>query len=531
VSRYYIFRNFTLESFFANLDATYSPYGDVLSFDNEYEAYIWFYHPPFKANVDELVNELRDYSVKLELVRAKLTSAQTLILFQLDEMLFFKYTEEDRGVQEAVTHFNEHCRRLAVENSNIKTVSLVDFARQYALNDLIDWKFYYLSQMNFNPKLAGDFQRWFTGKRRAIEGKRKKCLALDLDNTLWGGVLGEEGVNGIQLGNTYPGNAYRDFQAALLEASRRGVILAVCSKNNEEDVFELWRTHPALLLTQEHFAAWRINWQEKHHNLQEIAEELNIGLNSFVFLDDNPVERELVKSYLPEVIVPDFPTKPYLLREFFQRLYEEHFYLYQTTKEDLAKTAQYSQNSERRAFQQQFSSIEDYWRNLEMEFTISVVGPANIARIAQMTQKTNQFNLTTKRYVESELDSIAQSGGWVHCLSVKDKFGDNGITAVSIVTFENQATAVLDSYLLSCRILGRGIETAFLKELLNRLYFSGVRTVKAAFLPTAKNQQVESFYEKLGFEVITQGDNDEKLYQLEMKTIFTGETYYKLISE
>ena len=531
MSTYYVFRNFTLEGYFANLDATFSPYGDVLSFENNYPTYIWFYHPPFKANADELVNELHDYPAKLALVREKLTAAETLILFQLDATLFFTYTETDRRVQIAVNEFNEHCQQLAAENHNIKTVPFADFTKRHALKDLIDWKFYYLSQMNFNPKLARNFQQWFAAQLRALAGTRKKCLVVDLDNTLWGGVLGEDGVHGIQLGNTYPGNAYRDFQASLLAASQHGVILAVCSKNNEEDMLEVWRDNPNLLLKQKHFAARRINWQEKHRNLQELAEELNIGLDSIVFVDDNPVERELVKTYLPEVTVPDFPTKPYLLQEFFQQLYEEHFYLYQTTNEDLAKTAQYAQNAERRVLQQQFASREDYWRNLEMEFTISAVSPANIVRIAQMTQKTNQFNLTTKRYVESQIDGIAQTGGWVHCLSVKDKFGDNGITAVSIVTFENPATAVMDSYLLSCRILGRGIETAYLQEILNRLHQNGVTTIKATFLPTAKNKQVESFYETLGFTLVAQNEQGEKQYQLQMKEPFVSERYYKLISE
>lgn len=531
MSSFYIFRNFTLERFFSNLNATYSPYGDVTDFVDNYETYIWLYHPPFKVNAEELVNELEDYRAKIEFIRRRLAIQKTLILFQLDETVFFSLTEEDNRVQRAVADFNQHCAQLAAEYANVKTVAFVDFAKHYALRDLIDWKFYYLSQMNFNPKLAQAFQHWFAGRLRALNGMRKKCLVLDLDNTLWGGVLGEDGINGIQLGHTYPGNAYRDFQAALLAATHHGVILAACSKNNEADVQEAWRDHPNMLLRQSHFAACRINWQEKHHNLQELAEELNIGLDSFVFLDDNPVERDFVKAYLPEVTVPDFPDKPYLLQEFFQRIYEEYFYTYQTTNEDAVKTAQYAQNAERRTFQLQFDSLEDYWRNLEMELTMSVVSPANITRLAQLTQKTNQFNLTTNRYSENELEAFAQAGNWVRCLSVKDKFGDNGITAVCIVTFEDRTTATIDSYLLSCRILGRGIETAYLKELLNQLYDCGVRTVNAEFIPTAKNKQVETFYEKLGFAVLEQSADGRKQYQLKLRKRFDSGSYYKITNQ
>jgi FkbH-like protein len=182
----------------------------------------------------------------------------------------------------------------------------------------LDWKYYYISQSLITPKLNASFNEWFERKLAAIQGKRKKCLVLDLDNTLWGGILGEDGIEGIKISDTYPGLAFRDFQESILEAANNGVILAVCSKNNEEDVLDVWEKHPYLILRQKHISAYRINWQDKATNIQELADELNIGLDSMVFIDDNPAERTRVQQTIPEVVVPDFPEHPHQMSAFFK---------------------------------------------------------------------------------------------------------------------------------------------------------------------------------------------------------------------
>lgn len=529
MKRYYIFRNFTLESYFSNLDASFSGYGDILNFPKNHDYYIWFYHPPYKTNQSQLVDEINDYSIKLSLLADNINKSSTFVIIQLSARLLFYFTEESRwAIEEAVYQFNKITHELSKKYSNIKILSLDGFINLYTPEELINWKYYYLSQMIFSPSLSSEFQKWFGLRLDAINNIRKKCLVLDLDNTLWGGVLGEDGVNGIRVGNTYPGSAFRDFQLDLLEASKHGVILTICSKNNEADVLEAWEKNPYLVLKKEHFSAWRINWKEKYINIQEIATELNIGLDSVVFIDDNPVERDMVKNYLPEVVVPDFPKHPYFIHDFFQQTYNTYLYAYKLTSEDSKKTKQYIENRERSKIKQQFASMEDYWKSLEMILSIEPLSDVNVARIAQMTQKTNQFNLTTKRYSETDITSF-KNKGLVYCLSVKDKFGDNGITALCIVTVDSQV-ATIDSYLLSCRILGRGVEKVFISSILNILYSRKIHTVRASYIKTAKNSQVANFYDQLGFSVdpLSKGDDNEKKYILEMSNPLKKYSYCKV---
>jgi FkbH-like protein len=282
--------------------------------------------------------------------------------------------------------------------------------------------------------------------------------------------LGEDGIAGIKLGNSYPGKAYHDFQVNILDASKNGVILAVCSKNNENDILDAWEKNPYTVLKSTHFAAYRINWQNKATNILELAKELNIGLDSLVFLGDNPVARNLIRTIIPEVAVPEFPEQPYNLSIFFKQVYEEYFQIHALTNEDKSKTEQYLANTQRTQFQKTFTSLEDYFANLKMELNIQQATAFNIPRIAQMTQKTNQFNLTTKRYTETEIYEFLADKNLVWCLNVKDKFGDNGLTATCIVILNASGKeATIDSYLLSCRILGRGIENAFLAWIINYL--------------------------------------------------------------
>jgi FkbH-like protein len=357
--------------------------------------------------------------------------------------------------------------------------------------------------------------------------KRKKCLVLDLDNTLWGGVLGEDGINGVALGGDYPGKVFLLFQQQILGLSRQGIILAVCSKNNIEDVRKMWNEHPDTALREEHFAALRINWHNKADNIREMAEELNIGLDSFVFLDDSPSERELVKRFLPEVAVPDFPAQVYMLPVFFKQTVEQYFSIYALTDEDKTKTEQYKTNAQRANAQRSFSDMDEYLRWLEIELTIADVNELTLARAAQMTQKTNQFNLTTRRYTDAGLRHKLASGSRIFTLSVRDRFGDSGITGLCIIDLAEE-TALIDSLLLSCRILGKCIEDAFFNYILNQLKKQGIQTVKALYIPTVKNIQVKDFYDRQGFQKITE-DDDCAVYTMNISLHdFEVKPYFKI---
>ena len=523
----FVFRNQTVEPFFGYDGMTYSGYDDISVVPQDDDRYIWFYQVPVNADSVQLAQEIESFNAKLDLV-LNAAGDKPFIIFSLVNLFKLRLTGNETAVEEAIADFNSHAVQLAATRKNVKWVDFGEFTSRYDAYMLLNWKYYFMSQTMLNPKLAHDFQAWWERVQAECVLQRKKCLVLDLDNTLWGGVLGEDGVDGIQLGGDYPGKAYSYWQKALLQLSHHGVILAVCSKNNESDVQEAWDKNTAMVLKREHFGALRINWQDKVTNLQAMAEELNIGLDSMVFVDDNPAERELVKQLLPQVEVPDFPEKPYQLMSFFKSLVDKYFRIYAVTAEDLAKTSQYRANALRKAEQSRFTDLEDYLYSLDIAIDIMPADNHNLLRIAQMTQKTNQFNLTTRRYTEDQIQQCINQGWHVFCMAVRDRFGDNGITGTVFLEPLDDVTVAVDTLLLSCRILGRGIEEAFFKTVLNLLRLEGYRKVKASYLPTTKNGQTADFFDRMGMTCVTCDDDGKKSYEMALEGIFEIKNYYNI---
>lgn len=520
---YFVFRNNTVERFFPK-EYQFSGYDDISKIPADTDGYVWFYQVPIKFEQEVLVDEITGYAQKFGFVLSQIDASKTVVALTMEWLYSVPFTDDDHRLRMAIDNYNKTLFELSVQYQNLKVIDLSEFTRRYPASELIDWKFYFISQMGLSAKLSKDFKAWYTKKLESIALKRKKCLVLDLDNTLWGGVLGEEGIEGIQIGGDYPGKAFLYFQEALLELSKSGVILTICSKNNEQDVLDAWEKNPFLVLKKEHFATYRINWTDKATNIKEMAEELNLGLDSFVFVDDNPTERELIKQLLPMVEVPDFPTQPYELPMFFQKLVEDYFKVYSITDEDKKKTQQYKANASRAQEQRNFGDFTDFLRSLDIQMTIEQANEFNIQRIAQMTQKTNQFNLTTKRYTDADIRKFLQEGWKIWCLSVADKFGDNGITGCIMVNGNE-----IDTLLLSCRILGKGIEHAFLKKVLSLLCEDGVDEVKAAYLPTLKNHQVSDFYDKNGFAVLSEEPDGAKQYAISLADAnLETEEYYHI---
>lgn len=333
----------------------------------------------------------------------------------------------------------------------------------------------------------------------------KKCLVLDLDNTLWGGIAGEDGISGVRLDLSGPGRCYYDFQEEILNLYDKGILLALNSKNNQEDALEIIEKHPNMLLRKRHFSCLKINWQNKAANLKEIADELNIGLDSLVFFDDNPVEREYIKRAFPQVTVVDVPNDPGRYCEVLKGIPE--FEKLDVTEEDRKRNEMVEQNHKRLQNQQLFQSLEEYLAYLGTEITVSKADDFNIPRISQLTQKTNQFNMTTKRYQVSDIKKMLVSGDHlVYCCSVSDRFGDNGITGCCIVKLEG-STAVIDTFLLSCRVLGRNVEFAFLVDIIKKLKELDMEKVVAEYLPTEKNKANSGFYEMAGFTAVSTDEN------------------------
>lgn len=507
---YFVFRNNTIEPFFPD-SFSFSGYDDISLIPRDAEGYLWFYQIPFILNRKILVDTIKSYADKFSFVLEQIEDKKNFVALTMDEYYSVSFTDDDYHLITTIAQYNQVLFDAAESRSNMKVLDIRDFLSSYKRSDLIDWRFYFMSQMGLNPRLVKPFQKWLQRKLDNMALKRKKCLVLDLDNTLWGGIIAEDGVGGIKIGGDYPGNAYLYFQKALLELSKSGIILTVCSKNNEQDVLEAWKNIPEMPLTREQLSAYRINWLDKATNIRELSEELNIGLDDFVFIDDTPSERELIKQMLPMVVVPDFPKHPYELPVFFQQLVDNYFKTYSVTEEDLKKNEQYRANASRLKSQKSFTNFNEYLRSLEMEITIQAVNEFNIRRIAQMTQKTNQFNLTTRRYTDIDIKRLWMEGQKIWCINVTDKFGGSGITGCIIIDDSH-----IDSYLLSCRILGKGIEFAFLKKVLFMLKETGLEKVTAKYIPTVKNGQVKDFYERCGFKCLIENADGTKNYLLDL---------------
>ena len=519
---WFVFRNNTVERFFGK-EYRFSGYDDISKVPTDVEGYVWFYQAPVKYDQSILAAEIGGYGQKLGFILTQIECAKSVVALTMEHIYNVPFTDDDHQVRTAIDRYNAQLYALTKQYTNLKVIDLGDFTSRYKASELIDWKYYFISQMGLNPALHKEFKAWFTREMEGIALKRKKCLVLDLDNTLWGGVLGEDGIDSIKIGGDYPGKAFLYFQEALLELSKSGVILTICSKNNEADVMEAWQKNPFNVLKKEHFAAWRINWNNKADNIRELAKELNIGTDSMVFVDDNPTERALIRQELPEVAVPEFPEQPYELPVLFEQIVRDYFKVYSITDEDKKKTEQYKANAQRAQAQASFTNMTSYLRSLDIKIVIEQANEYNIPRIAQMTQKTNQFNLTTHRYTEEEVKGFLADGWKIWCISVADKFGDNGITGCMMVNGSE-----IDTLLLSCRILGKGIEFAFVKSVLSEIRSQGLTELRAIYLPTAKNGQVAEFYDKCGVKLVSEHDG-VKGYVLSLKDAdLKVEDYYKI---
>lgn len=520
----FVFRNYTIENLFDE-PVRFSGY-DNLSDIPESDSYLWFYIAPIGTDNKQTIAEINGIADKLKFVADYIPSSTHFYILTLENLFKVVVSDTDRIVDKAIKTVNDLAWKIASERTNVRVIDFGEFLSLHNPDTWINWKFYFMSQMIISPSIAPAFKDWWRKKISELTFPRKKCLVLDLDNTLWSGILGEDGISGVKMNGDYPGNAFMYFQEALVSLANSGVILTVCSKNNETDVKELWEKNPFVKLGPKHIAAYRINWQNKADNIRELAAELNIGIDSMVFVDDNPTERELVRQQLPTVAVPDFPKRPYGLMEFYKSLVNDYFRTYRLTSEDLEKTEQYKANAQRASEKSKFTDLTDFIKSLDIRIDIIGANEFNTPRIAQMTQKTNQFNLTTHRYTEADINSFIEKGDDVFCISVSDRFGDNGITGEIIVRKEGE-TAEIDTLLLSCRILGKEIEKAFVKSVLNILYDGGIRIVKAKYIQTQKNGQVADFYDKIGF-TLTSSTDKEKEYELKLYNKQPIPEYYNI---
>lgn len=358
-----------------------------------------------------------------------------------------------------------------------------------------------------------------------LSGRQSKVLVVDLDNTLWGGIVGEDGMAGVAIGAEYPGAAYRALQAVILQMAKRGILLAICSKNNSRDALEVLEKHPEMLLRPKDFSAIRINWIDKAQNLRDIATELNVGIDSLAFLDDNPVERQRIRLELPEVTVIELPVDP--MKYAGALLACPNFERLAITAEDRARGSYYAAQRERKSSEASAGSLEEFYRSLDMKAEVVAVTPTTLARIAQLTQKTNQLNTTTKRYSESEVQAMALDPAWsLFGVKIADRFGDNGIVGVVFLRLE-KPELVIDTFLLSCRVIGRTVETMMLSHVCNIGIAAGFTKVTGWFLPTKKNEPAAQIYSSNGF-VKTRETSEGSLWELPLGQAIQNPTWISL---
>lgn len=333
----------------------------------------------------------------------------------------------------------------------------------------------------------------------AAEGKFKKCLILDLDNTVWGGVVGDDGWENIQVGHGLGiGKAFTEFQEWVKKLKNRGIIIAVCSKNDEDKAKEPFEKNPEMVLCLNDIAVFIANWENKADNIRTIQSILNIGFDSMVFLDDNPFERNMVRENVPGVTVPELPEDP---GEYLEYLYSLN--LFETvsySRADADRTKQYQVEAQRVSLQQSFTNEADFLKSLNMVSEVKGFDSFNTPRVAQLSQRSNQFNLRTVRYTETEITAIEKDGRYAtFSFTLADKFGDNGLISVVIMEKKDTETLFIDTWFMSCRVLKRGMENFILNTLANYAKEHGFKHIIGEYLPTAKNKMVEEHYLRLGF--------------------------------
>ncbi len=401
---------------------------------------------------------------------------------------------------------NSDLMALVQSSSNVFCLDLALIYARIGASEAFDDRHWAMARIPFGKKALVPVGMEYGRFIRALNGKSRKCLVLDCDGTLWGGIVGEYGIDGIKLGPDFPGNSFVMFQKEVLNLYHRGILLAICSKNNEEDVLDVLRNHPNMILKEEHFAAMRINWSDKAENILSIADELNVGVDSLVFIDDTDFECNRVREALPDVEVMHLKDQPSSYRRQLSDagLFDSLIY----SAEDRKRTATFKAEIERQSIQKTASSLENYLMNLEIRAKIALAEGAQISRISQLTQKTNQFNLTTHRYTESDIRALCEdTSSGVLYLWFADKLSEFGIVAIAIIKIEGHK-AIIDTFLMSCRALGRELEKALLSSVMTYAWDNGCTTLIGLYKKTKRNHQVADFYEKNLFQLVR--DSEDK---------------------
>ncbi|BBY36632.1 hypothetical protein MMAN_07660 [Mycobacterium mantenii] len=493
-------------------------------FDNLYAAW--------ESQLDALAADERQARMQTWLSKLQLALGQAASVGRLTLAGAHLWNHMPYGAAaDLLLEFNGAMKALADAHANAQFLDTVGIVSYLGEKVALDARFYYAGKAPYTPTFFDEFARRFALATRGFGSYFYKVLALDCDNTLWGGIVGEDGLNGIALDPyDYPGNVYWTVQQQLRQLESRGILLCLCTKNNVEDADEVFAKHPNAVLKDEHFAAKKVNWDPKVASLRALAEELNLGQESFIFVDDSDFELEAVRTQLPQVKVFQVPKKlsdyPAMLRDIASLCLAGGL-----SAESKSRTQQYKQLALAATGQETFASQEDYLRSLDLKVHIYRDAREQIARIAELTQKSNQFNLTTRRYTPGEIVTLMdRPDSTVYSFDVRDRFGDCGITGVIVVDFAAEH-AIIDAFLMSCRVIGRGVEFAVWPAVLDDIRERGNHGLTARYLPSAKNAQVADFFDRLGLSKVEESDDGARRYEAQLDSVRLADSdWVKLIN-
>lgn len=471
----------------------------------------------YKSNLlsnDELNQYIDRFKREIDFTFSNLTNTPLVIINSFSSLIFNHHFIKENNFDLICSELNAYLHQQAKINTVI--IDIDKIIAKLSVEKSVDFRNYYSSKALYSIGFYKTYAQFIAPVIFSVEGKTKKALILDCDNTLWNGIIGEDGIDGIQMSGSSPkGVMFEEVQYLVKQLATEGIIIGLNSKNNLTDVDEVIEKHESFSLTNDEIICKKVNWDNKVDNLKNIAKDLNIGIDSLVFVDDSNFEINLINELLPEVSTIQVPKELYAYPSIIRNNLSL-FYGKNQTREDLDRLKMYQQANKREVEKIACGSMEEYLSSLNLQLGIYVNDPKYVSRIAQLTQKTNQFNLTTKRYTERDIKSFMESENYkVFACDLKDKFGGFGLTAVAIIKIEEQI-AILDTLLMSCRILGRNIELKFIDEILKHLNKSDIHTIHSSYNQTAKNDQVKDFFERVAFEVNEQNLSN-KLYSKKIK--------------
>lgn len=458
----------------------------------------------FQYRIDDLsdvefTNIINKIKIEIDLVLDNLDTNSLVLINKFSSLIFDRYKLSSNRLSQLASLLNRYLKDSI--NINTKLIDIDKIMSHLSIDSSVDLRYYYSSKTLYSIAFYKKYFEYIRPIILSTTGKVKKALIFDCDNTLWKGVLGEDGFSGIKI--------FQEIQYLALSLARKGVIIGLCSKNNPEDVDNVLKNHPDMILRDDSIVIKKVNWSDKVSNLKLIAQELNIGIESLVFIDDSSFEVGLVKQELPEVRSFQVPIKEYEYGLMLRKV-SNLFYSPSQTKEDAQKIRIYKDQLRRFKDQDNVGNVENYLKTLGMTITLHVDDLNQASRISQMTQKTNQFNLVTKRYTENEIKSLINNVvKIVVTIGVSDKYGDNGITGLAILDIEQLK---IETLLLSCRVLGRNIEYKFMNILLNLLKSRGIKEINSQYIRTLKNKQVSGYYNECEFTTVNEVDGNFHYY-------------------